>query len=81
MIKDKKEEDQIRADIQLCKTNVKTAISKLQEISKKIGGTDNDVKPLQDGLNKVSDKIFDQLLKTLNAQKAQEIDKLKKGKK
>ena len=37
MIKDKKEEDQIRADIQLCKTNVKTAISKLQEISKKIG--------------------------------------------
>ena len=81
MIKDKKEEDQIRADIQLCKTNVKTAISKLQEISKKIGGTDNDVKPLQDGLNKVSDKIFDQLLKTLNTQKAQEIDKLKKGKK
>jgi hypothetical protein len=79
MIKNQKEEDQIRANIKLCKDNVKTAISELQKISKKIGGNENDVKPLQEGLNKVSDKIFSQLLKTLNAQKTQEIDKDKKG--
>ncbi len=81
MIKDKKEEDQIKADIQKCKATLEEKIEDLKKIFLKIGGKADAVKPLKDGLTTVSDNLFKQLLKALNEKSTQDVDKLKKGKK
>ena len=81
MIKDKKEEEQIKANIQKCKTALEKEIDDLKKIFLKVGGKEDAVKPLKDGLTTVSDNLFKQLLKALNEKNTQDVNKLKKGKK
>jgi gas vesicle protein len=81
MIKDKKEEDQIKESIQKCKATIEEKIEDLKKIFLKVGGKADAVKPLKDTLTTVSDNLFKQLLKALNEKNTQDVNKLKKGKK